>query len=349
MNILQLAAVRGRGGTGASVATLSLALKKAGHKVWMACYSKSSTRKRLEGTGVEVLTDIKMSSSFNPIKMAWDLVKITRLVKKQNIDVIHAHSSPDGRLALLVKLINPGIIFIRSRHIPLPIKDKLQSRFVDVALASSFAVKGKMNFSWIEKTRVFYDAFDPAEKLKRKPHIVKNISRYAKVKGLFFFADAFRLVSDKVKVKAEIVGRIKDEKLFEKLRLFIESYGLDRNLSDVTESLRYLYGDALLICLTSIDSEGSSRVAIEAMHVGIPVLAHRVGAVDEIVADGKTGVTIKPGDTKELAKVMIFLLLNPCLRRIMEANAKRASRRFSIERMQKQYEELVLTLQESHR
>jgi glycosyltransferase involved in cell wall biosynthesis len=58
-------------------------------------------------------------------------------------------------------------------------------------------------------------------------------------------------------------------------------------------------------------SEGSCRAALEAMAVGKPVVAARVGALQDIVLDGETGLLIEPLTHTALAYAISRLLRAP--------------------------------------
>jgi glycosyltransferase involved in cell wall biosynthesis len=58
-------------------------------------------------------------------------------------------------------------------------------------------------------------------------------------------------------------------------------------------------------------SDGSPLVVCEAMAAGIPVVASRVGGLPDLVADGRTGLLVGPGQAEELARAMVSLLLDP--------------------------------------
>lgn len=78
-------------------------------------------------------------------------------------------------------------------------------------------------------------------------------------------------------------------------------------------------------------SEGTTTTAIEAMATGIPVVATDVGAVSEIVLDGKTGYLVPPQDSGALAKATLRLLGDERLRAHQGAAAlKRARDHFDI-------------------
>jgi glycosyltransferase involved in cell wall biosynthesis len=58
-------------------------------------------------------------------------------------------------------------------------------------------------------------------------------------------------------------------------------------------------------------SDGSPLVVCEAMAAGIPVVASRVGGLPDLVADGRTGLLVRPGQGEDLARAMVSLLLDP--------------------------------------
>jgi len=62
------------------------------------------------------------------------------------------------------------------------------------------------------------------------------------------------------------------------------------------------------------DRDGLPNVLMEAMGVGLPVVASRVGAIAELVEDGRTGLLIEPDDAPALARAIERLLLNEALR-----------------------------------
>ena len=337
MKVLHLVAIGGRGGTGASVVNLSLALADAGCRVWVACFPKSHVRARLEKSGrVGVITHLSMSSSANPWKMFGDLFRLVVFVKREKVDVVNSHSSPDSRLAMLLKLVMPQVKFVRTRHVPVPIKSKLQCKVVDGMVAVSFAVKRRLGFACAEKALVVYDAFrgDAKGTGNKGTFIIRNISRYARVKGLVFFAEALNRLKSILSFKADIVGRgnSEDNPVYRSLKKYSEVV----QLKGYVEEINDLYG-ADVVCLTSVGSEGSSRVAIEAVHFGVPVVCHDVGALYEIVRSGKTGFVVVPGDVEALKDKVLFLWRYPVVRRRFAVNASRLRELFSTDRLVEQY------------
>ena len=80
--------------------------------------------------------------------------------------------------------------------------------------------------------------------------------------------------------------------------------------------------------------EGFGLVLLEAMLAALPIVATRVSAVPEVVADGVTGFLFEPGDDAGIAKAMGDLLDDPArARAIGAAGLARARAEFSVERM----------------
>jgi glycosyltransferase involved in cell wall biosynthesis len=80
--------------------------------------------------------------------------------------------------------------------------------------------------------------------------------------------------------------------------------------------------------------EGFGLVLLEAMLAGLPVVATRVSAVPEVVADGETGLLAEPGDDTAVAAALSGLLADPVRARALgKAGLERARTVFSVERM----------------
>ncbi len=111
-----------------------------------------------------------------------------------------------------------------------------------------------------------------------------------------------------------------------------------------TELLRAM-GEAALVVVPSRD-EAFGLVNIEAMAMGTPVVASRVGGIPEIVRDGVDGLLFEPGNAEELAACLVRLLKDGELRAEMGRNARqRFLEEFESSRMAKKQadwlEELV--------
>lgn len=69
-------------------------------------------------------------------------------------------------------------------------------------------------------------------------------------------------------------------------------------------------------------SDGSPNSVLEAMLLGVPVIASNVGGVPEIVENGQTGLLVEPGQPSALAEAMKKMVRSASLRRQLAADAK---------------------------
>jgi glycosyltransferase involved in cell wall biosynthesis len=90
----------------------------------------------------------------------------------------------------------------------------------------------------------------------------------------------------------------------------------------------------------SVWNEPCATVPMEAMAVGKPVIATRIGGLTDIVADGETGILVQPGHVDELAQAITRLLDDDELRQQMGQNGRERVRRFQASTVVPQYERL---------
>ena len=83
-----------------------------------------------------------------------------------------------------------------------------------------------------------------------------------------------------------------------------------------------LYRAADVIVAPSVWPEPLSRVLIEAMHFGRPVVATFTGGSAEAVEDGVTGLLVRKNDPAALAEAIVALLRDPARRERMGAAAR---------------------------
>jgi glycosyltransferase involved in cell wall biosynthesis len=68
---------------------------------------------------------------------------------------------------------------------------------------------------------------------------------------------------------------------------------------------------AAYLLLPSIAHEQMPMTMLEAFACGLPVIASRVGALAELIEDGKTGVLVNPGDAADLAAKLAWAEAHP--------------------------------------
>jgi glycosyltransferase involved in cell wall biosynthesis len=88
--------------------------------------------------------------------------------------------------------------------------------------------------------------------------------------------------------------------------------------------------------------EGLPHAVLDAMVLGMPLIATAVGGVPEAVADGESGLLIPPSDPDALRGALERLIVSPAERARLAAGALRAAERFTISRVADATEALLL-------
>ncbi|HAD82223.1 MAG: hypothetical protein A2509_03985 [Candidatus Edwardsbacteria bacterium RIFOXYD12_FULL_50_11] len=152
--------------------------------------------------------------------------------------------------------------------------------------------------------------------------IVGQIARW---KGQDVFLRAAKLLAEKLpQAKFLIIGEaLFDEKEFKlELNNFVINNNLQKrviftgHLENVYPILKQL--DVLVHC--SVEPEPFGRVIIEAMALGVPVIATRGGAVEEIITNGENGLIVSPGDHQQLAGAVENILTDKTMRNKIVGN-----------------------------
>ena len=114
------------------------------------------------------------------------------------------------------------------------------------------------------------------------------------------------------------------------------------HMADVAQ----VYAASDVIAVPSVEPESFGLVAAEAMAVGLPVIASRIGALPEVVDDQSTGILVDPGQARGLSEAMEDLAASPARRAEMgRAGRERFESNFRVrryvERFSEVYEELL--------
>jgi glycosyltransferase involved in cell wall biosynthesis len=118
--------------------------------------------------------------------------------------------------------------------------------------------------------------------------------RLSPEKGVDTLLEAIRGLS---RVHLEVAG---DGPSLESLRMQAEDCGADvrfRGWCD-QDAVRQAMREAQLLCVPSVWYENCPIVVLEAMEVGLPVIASDIGGLHELLAGGGCGLLVRPGDSK---------------------------------------------------
>lgn len=104
-----------------------------------------------------------------------------------------------------------------------------------------------------------------------------------------------------------------------------------------------------IVVFSSILPEAFGMVIIEAMALGKPIIASRVGGPEEIIDNGKNGFLTEPGNSDELCEVIFKLLRNPQLAMEIGRNGRETiTERFSGDNDIKQIEAIYNEVLSNH-
>ncbi|HEY3316911.1 MAG TPA: glycosyltransferase family 4 protein [Coriobacteriia bacterium] len=163
---------------------------------------------------------------------------------------------------------------------------------------------------------------------------VGTLGRVEPVKGLGFLLDAARLVAAvHPEARFLVAGEGPERDVLEARVASDEAIaGRVRFLGFVPDGPAFL-ASLDVYCLASL-SEGFNTTVLEAMALGVPVVATDVGGTREAVIDGKTGRLVAPGDPAALASAVSHLLGDGAERERLSAEARAlVEREFTVARM----------------
>jgi O-antigen biosynthesis protein len=89
-------------------------------------------------------------------------------------------------------------------------------------------------------------------------------------------------------------------------RLSAESFRFLGVVDDIRAHLASLH---VLVVPSILD--GRPIVVLEALALGVPVIASRIGGLPALVRDGETGFLVEPGNTSEIAEHLVRLAGDP--------------------------------------
>jgi glycosyltransferase involved in cell wall biosynthesis len=187
-------------------------------------------------------------------------------------------------------------------------------------------------------TAVFHPVPRPAD--PSRPLAILAIGTLHEVKGQTHLIDACRrLADDGVPFRCRFVGDGPD-------RAALERQVAEAGIADRVEFLGQRTRDEITRLLSTSDvlvapsvptrggkREGIPVVLMEAMGAGLPVVASALSGIPELVVDGVSGLTVRPGDSAAIAAALRRLAEDPELRSRLGAAARdRVTAEFDVDR-----------------
>ncbi len=217
--------------------------------------------------------------------------------------------------------------------------------YIGTALVTSMLTLHRLLKTWQEKVDIyialtefakkkFIEGGLPAEKIVVKPNFVYPdpgkgdhggkyvlfVGRLSQEKGLPTLLRAWKNLKD---IPIKIVG---EGPLMSEIKSLAGREGLD-NLEFLgrkpREEVFRLMKDALMLVFPSECYESFPLAVAEAFATGLPVVASRLGAMAEIVEDGRTGLLFEAGNPEDLADKVRWGWENPERMKVMGIEARK--------------------------
>ena len=285
---------------------------------------KGPMGQRIEQMGYPVIPLHRMKRS----QFDWRIIRdLRRLMENEKVQIVHTHlydGNKYGRIA--ARLAHVPCILSTYHNVYMRRRTKYHlinwtlSAFNNSLIAVSEAVKKSVvRYDRIrpEKIRVIYNGIDPAKfqgifdrdgvrqsfAVDEGDFLIGVIARLEEQKGHIFLLEALRRIRQQCpQIKILIVGD-------GKLRGFLEGKAHEMGLSGRVTFTGTR--DPIAPVLSALDVfllpslwEGFSIAILEAMAMGLPVIATSVGGAAEVITPNQEGVLIPPGDIDSLETAM---------------------------------------------
>lgn len=337
-NILHTEWSKGWGGQEIRILGESQALIEAGHTVQIAAQPDGLLFQKAKEAGISV----------HPVRMhkgiaITSLLQLIRIIRKEQINIVHTHSSVDARIGGLAGRLT-GRAIIRSRHLSTPINTRRWSWFLYMKLADHVITSGesiRQNMININKmipeqvtsipagidTKRFYPR-TPDHALKEelglsdKHFIIGIVAVLRSWKGhrsLYESIAHYKEVNPNVRLLVLGDGPTRGNLAELRKRLILEKHVL--MLGHIKDTPRY-YSIMDVIILNSYSNEATSQTLPQAMLMGKPVIGTNIGSIPEVVVDGKTGILIPPNSPEQITEALDRLYNNQRMRKELAQQGK---------------------------
>lgn len=362
LKILQISSAQSLGGGERHLADLANGLARRAHEVYAALRPNSPLIEQLADLPNPNITTLPLRNAFDA-KSARDL---SALVRKNQIQILHAHMARDYPLAAYAVRQNPTARLIVTRHVLFPL-NRLhrftlskaarviavshavgsQLRQGRIALEKITVVQNGINVAKFADARQKFDrrAFLKSWQLPENCLLVGTVGELSPLKGQQEFLQAAAQVSYQQPNVHFIVAGM-DHSGTNKNRIDVEHRIQQLVLADRVKLVSWLDDIAQLYCALDVfvsasRTESFGLAIAEAMASSTTVVATETEGAREIVETGETGMLIPIDDGDKLATVLMELLKDRDRRTQMgQAGQRAVASRFSVERMIDETEEI---------
>jgi glycosyltransferase involved in cell wall biosynthesis len=332
---------------------------RAHHTVAVVAYPGGWLQEECKKLGVEFIPNPYFSNAINPFRILKSVFKLRSIVQTVCPDIVHCHSSVAGFLGRLV--VRKRIPTVYTAHgwgfnTGVDVIQKYGAIFAEllvrrwttaVICVSAFVRELGLKHHTISSAAsvVIYNGVEVKE---RMPHRTQDdiirlvfVGRLTAPKRPLLLLQALALCSSEMqkKVHITVVGEgEQNEHLDRYARAHPElSIGLTGSLPR-KQVFDVLERSDIFVFLS--DWEGFPMTILEAMSVGLPIIASDVGGVREMVNE-TYGILLKTNTVANVHHALSALIQDEALRKVMgEVSYQTVRDRFSLENMLQSVEEL---------
>ncbi len=362
LSILHTNFHRGWGGQPSRILMLSVALARRAHHVVIAAPRGSMLAERARAVGLETFEEPRFLKTKHFISAVRDARQLARLLRARRFDLVHAHGSQDlWAAAAALRFARRSVPLVFTRHNTKAVADHVLNRCLYRRLINhlivvstsvleryqAFLRRGDLTAERISVVHSSYweDRFRPdvdGSSVRREIcggdqadcFLIGVIGRLVRDKGgAHFLRAAAVLAAEFPRARFLFAGRGTEEA---RLKELAAALGIANRVVFLgfREDIPQLTAALDLSVLPSVDCDASSAVLKEAMAMGRPVVATRMGGASEIVADRVTGLLVPPADPQALARAIRDILLRPDHGREMgRRGQQRVRREFTQDRL----------------
>lgn len=359
MKILYLITKSEAGGAQTHVLQLSQYFKSQGHAVAVMAYPGGWLQEELKKNNIEFVENFYFSNSFNPLRAYRAVQSIKKYITNFKPDLVHCHSSGAGafgRLAVEGKIptiytahgwgFNIGVPFFQ-RKVSMFVESLLARAAVQIICVSQFVKNLALQYRIApqEKLTVIYNGIEALEAGYNETGKVKItfIGRLAEPKNPLLLLEAFNNLSQDLKNKSE-VSIIGDGPKKSDIVDFIKKNNLTmvRMMGELPrQDVLKVLGNSDIFTLIS-RWEGLPLTILEAMSLGLPVVASHVGGIQEAV--GSDNGFLVANRAQDISDALAALISSNQLRiRLGQASHQKWQQQFSLSKMLKETEKIYKT------
>lgn len=335
--------------TGAPMHTLQIteALKEKKYDILVIC-PHGPILKKFASSGIKV-REVPMKGPFDRSSAG----QIRDILAEFSPRVAHFHGTRGGWLGLLasrnlknIKKVYTEHLWTENYHLRNPAYEQFQkrgmkflSRYCDKIIAVSRAVEDFLINNGYDKEKIAltpngideeYLATNPITKPPSAPIILGSVGSLNNQKNFRMLIKAFfllKLERPKLNIHLQIIGEGPLKKNLEGMVLRHRIISGLVNLPGRVEDLRERYRHFTIFINCSL-SESFGLAVGEAMAVGLPVIASRIPALEELVDDA--GILVDPKNKEEIKDAILRLIDDEKLRiSLAERSKKRIKENFS--------------------